>query len=99
MVELRNKIKSYVGFAIKAAKVVYGLDNILKQRLNIKLIIFDDTLGESSKKKLMKFIGINGIKYFQTDMSNVVDKQNCKVIAIKDINLAQAIMNVIKERS
>ncbi len=46
-----DKINSYVGFAIKSNKVVYGADNILKNK-KIKLILTSDELSQNTMEKL-----------------------------------------------
>ncbi len=92
-----KKIKSYIGFAIKSNNIAYGVDNTLKCRP--QLVIFDNNLGQASKRKLMNFLNANKIEYYQTDISKLINKDNCRVIAIVDRNLGQAISKVIKERS
>lgn len=95
MPNINNKIKSYTGFAIKAGKVVYGVDNILKN--SPKFVIFDKNLGQAGKRKLLNFLETRQIDYYQTDINEIIQKENCKAIGIQERNLINAIKKVIKE--
>lgn len=95
MQNINNKIKSYTGLAIKAGKAVYGVDNILKS--SPKFVIFDNNLGQASKRKLLNFLVKNNIDYYQTDINEIINKEKCKAIGLKEKNLIKAIISVIKE--
>ncbi|MFW5780798.1 MAG: hypothetical protein ACOCWI_05045 [Bacillota bacterium] len=92
-----SKIKSYVGFAIKAKKTVFGVDNILKVKRGICLIIYDDDLGAPGKRKIKNFADKDDIICCQMNMKDIISKENCKAIGLKEKNLANAIIQVIKE--
>ncbi|MBQ7452943.1 MAG: hypothetical protein IJS68_01600 [Clostridia bacterium] len=54
---MQNKIKTYIGFAIKSGEFALGVDNILKAR-KVAIILVDEVLGENSCRKLYnKFDG------------------------------------------
>lgn len=95
MQNINNKIKSYTGFAIKAGKIVYGVDNILIS--SPKFVIFDKNLGQASRRKLLNFLNKNDIDYYETDMSEIINNNTCKALGIKEKNLIKAIRNVLKE--
>ena len=47
-----NKVKTYVGFAVKSRKIRNGVDDILKLK-NADLIMVSDSLAESGMKKVL----------------------------------------------
>jgi hypothetical protein len=49
-----NKIQTYLGFCIRAGKLVYGTDNIEKQKKGVKLIVCDKALADNAMQKLQK---------------------------------------------
>ena len=51
MINDKEKVKTYVGFAIKSRKIKFGVDDILKLK-NVDIIIVSDALAESGMKKI-----------------------------------------------
>jgi len=51
---MNQKIKSYVGFAIKSGHSKIGTDNILKSK-NIKVIVICSNLSDNAKRKIANF--------------------------------------------
>lgn len=90
-----SKIRSYIGFSIKAGKAIFGVDNIILKRS--KLILMDTTLSETSKRKLMNYLVKSRIECIELDLSEIVPKDNCKAIALTDKNLIDAIKKAMKE--
>ena len=83
-----NKINSYIGFAIKGRKVVYGADNILINK-HCKLIVASEELSQNSLQKLQT-------KNIQTIIlpQSVYNTLNLRglVVGITDESLSQAII-------
>ena len=88
-----NKINSYIGFAIKSRKVVYGADNILKSNA-CKLVIISDALAQNTQQKLqtknIKIITVPESDYQTLNLKGLA-------VAITDSSLAQAIINNIAQ--
>jgi hypothetical protein len=90
----KEKIKAYIGFAIKSSAIVWGSDNILLKR-KTNLILIDEDLGESSKNKVLKYA-----KDFNKEnkviekglLEELTGRTNCKAIGITNKNLAAAII-------
>ena len=84
-----NKINSYIGFAIKSKKVVYGADNILKSKA-CKLIVASQKLSSNTLEKLntknTQIIILPQADYSQLNLKGLV-------VAITDKSLADAIQN------
>lgn len=90
------KTKSYIGFAIKSGKIVYGVDNILQKR-KAYVALLDAVLAENSSKKAIEYLDNKHIPYFVVDLTMYINKQNCKAIAVLDEHLADAIIKQFKE--
>lgn len=94
-----NKLVSYIGFAIKSGKVIFGYDNLFKSKQNPKIIIFCKTLSEKMKNKLDLFAKSKKIKLLTLEnfiLSDIIKRDNCKVLGICDENLAKVIINEIE---
>ena len=87
-----DKVKTFVGFAIKSRSVIYGVDQIKEK--NVKVIFFSSDLSESSKISCKKIAEKNNIKYYQIsseEMFQLVGSEKIKAFAILNIDLAKAI--------
>lgn len=87
-----KKIKSYLGFAIKSGDIVYGVDNILKNKCC--LVIYSENLSENSINKLKNYINktnnfIIGVNF--NEMCELVDNDSVLAFGIKNKELAKAI--------
>lgn len=88
-----NKINSYIGFAIKSRKVVYGADNILSSK-NCKLIVASTDLAQNTIDKLKtKNIQIVMVDHSEFQTLNL----RGLVVGITDENLSNAIKNNIAQ--
>lgn len=90
-----EKIISYLGFAIKANKIVYGIDNLVTCKKKLFLILLCPTCSEKSKNianRIAQKLNCD-IKTTTQNLSKLLHKDNCKTIAICDYNLSQAILS------
>ena len=95
-----DKIGSYIGFAIKARNVLFGQYTIENYKKHVYLLI----VCESAKKNTIKS-ALNLKEKFNAPLittkgillDDVVYKQNCKIIAITNKNLADAILKNLNE--
>lgn len=92
-----TKVKTYVGFAIKARKAVFGLDNITDFRKRMYLILMDESLSPNNAKKLIRHAEEKNIPLVNFCIENILPEKNCKAIGIIDQNLASAIFKELKE--
>ena len=92
-----EKIKTYVGFAIKAGKIKFGVDNITATKGKINVILYDNQLSERSKKKILDYATVKNIIIIEFPIEEILPERNCKALGITDINLANAIISEIKE--
>lgn len=94
--ERRNKLKTYIGFAKKAGKIVYGVDQIVKIRRRY-LILTDPALSANSQKKIAKHASETGSTILTADDLAELFGENVKAVAVKEEHLAEAIASILKE--
>ena len=86
-----NKINSYIGFAKKSRKIVYGADKILACK-TCKLILASEELAQNTLNKLQtKNVKIQILPAEEFQLLDL----NGLVVAITDQSLANAIKNNI----
>lgn len=93
-----NKLSTYIGFAIKSGKVIFGYDNLFKAKKKPVLVVICPTLSEKMKEKVNLFCCDQKIASLTLEnliLSDIIKRDNCKVIGICDENLANAIANNI----
>ena len=92
---INNKIFTYVGFSKRAGKLKTGVNAIKTVKKGIYLIIVCNTASANSVKEAEKLSSRFYCPLYQTvtfTVEELVDKENCKVIAILEEELAKAIM-------
>jgi hypothetical protein len=89
-------ITSYVGYAIKEKKALFGLNGIIGMKIPY-VVLYDDTLSNGSKDKLLTYLTKHGIEGFCVDVERIYPNRNCKAIGVTDKNLASAIIKEMKE--
>ena len=92
----RSKMKTYLGFCIRSGKLVFGVDNIEKQRKGVALLIADGAIGDSSRKQLFSTRERLGCPLVFTGdgvLGELIDRPAVKAAAVKEPNLAAAILS------
>lgn len=88
-----GKIDSYIGFAIKSRKVVYGLDSLEIYKKKVHLVLYTDDLAEKSLKKAVQIAETKNCPALQyNEFTKLLNKDNCKILAITNKELADAII-------
>lgn len=92
---LKNKIFSYVGFAKRARKFRSGINAIKTIKSGVFLILVCNTASPNAIKEAEKLSERFACPLFQTKtftVEELADKENCKVVAICESELAKAII-------
>ena len=92
----KSKIETYLGFCVRAKKIVYGVDEVEKQKRGVYLLIFDASLGQNSLKVMRKAQETLGCPLVESNAGTLGERLHrlgVKAVAIKDKNLADAIVN------
>lgn len=93
----QNRIKTFVGFAIKARKIQYGVDNVTTAKKRAEIILYDPSLSVGSTDKLTAYAKKEKIDVFSVNIEGILPNRNCKALGITDINLANAVKSELKE--
>ena len=94
----RNKISSYVGFALRARKLVLGVGAIEACRGKVYLLLADKSASENTKKQIGSLAKKFSCPVLEVeDLEGLTGKHVCKLAAMQEENLARAILQDIKE--
>ncbi len=95
----KNKIETYLGFCIRARKIIFGAEMISRQKKGVKLLIFDGGMGANSLKIIVKAQETLGCPLLQTEqgvLGEWTHKPAVKAVAITDEHLATAILSAVE---
>ena len=90
-----DKISAYLGFCIRSGKIVFGVDLAEALKKGVHLLIADSTLSENSMKVLVKLKEKFSCPLLVTEgvsLSELLHRPAVKAAAVKDKNLASAIL-------
>lgn len=91
-----DKLKSYLGFAIRSGKVIFGVDKLLESKKRPIVILICSTQNDKVTNKVIRYCYSNSITYYKLKdlvLGDIIGRDNCKVIGVIDTNLANAIKN------
>ncbi len=87
-----NKIAAYLGFALRARKVVLGV-GAAQTAHGICLLVVDRTASENSRKEIEKIRKRENCPLVEVDdLEGMTGKAYCKLAAVREENLARAIL-------
>ncbi len=98
----KNKIESYIGFCIRARKIIFGTEMISRQKKGIKLLIADGGMGANSFKIMVNAQKAHGCPLLQTDVGVLGEwthKPAVKGVAITDEHLSAAILSAVNQQT
>ena len=93
--ETKSKAETYLGFCIRSRKLVFGTDEITRQKKGVFLVLADEALGESSFKDVKKASETLKCPLLLVEkdvLGALLHRIGVKAIAIKDKNLAEALL-------
>lgn len=97
----RSKAESYIGFCIRAGKLTCGFNAVASQKKDVFLLLLCETASENARKEavsLQKKFGCAVVLVRGVPLEDVVGKPNCKLAAVRDENLAKAILSSTDDR-
>ena len=94
----KSTVYSYIGYAIKSRKILYGVDNIIGSKACF-VVLYDENLGKSSLDKLTVNLKKRNIKGYRITVEDYYPQRNCKALGITEKNLASAIVKEMEESS
>ena len=92
---VQSKIKSYLGFCVKAGKITYGSFAIGALKDGVYLLILDGAAAKNSIRYALKYKNKYSCPLIvcKRGFEEIANKPECKLVAIRDKSLAQAILN------
>ena len=89
-----KKIESYLGFAIRAGKVTLGLNSIEMLKKGVYCMLLDEDAQKNSQKQARKeATRLSCPLIIVKGLGALIKREGIKVIAVKDISLAGAILS------
>ena len=94
-----SKIGNYLGISRKGNYLIIGSDNIKSYNKKMYLIILSKDASENAIKIARKKSNEYNIKsiLFDKDLSNYLGVENCKIVALKNKGLSDAILKCENE--
>ena len=96
----RSKLQTYLGFCIRARKIVFGAEEAESVKKGVFLLLMDDNLGNSSKKCMIKAQERFACPLYAVEkerLGELLHRPSVKAVAIKDQHLASAILAVVQD--
>ncbi len=97
---MKDKIHTYIGFAQKAGKFRLGVNAIYTLKGIVPLLLLCDSASENTKKeakKIAKKYNSAIVLVKNEKLEDIFYKENCKLAAILDQSLANAILDNLNE--
>ncbi len=90
----KNKVETFIGFCVKSRNIVYGSGSIDVQRRGVYVILLCSSAQKNTVKLALKFSRRFNcpVMLCKCGLENAVNKPGCKIAAVKDKNLAEAIL-------
>lgn len=89
-----TKIKSYIGFATRMGKTIYGLECIRRSKRVPHVIIYDESLGSCALRSITAYCVNNEIPLVKVPylLCEATKREKTKLIGILDESLGLAII-------
>ena len=98
----KSKIETYLGFCVRARKIAFGADDIETLKKGVFLIVCDQSISPNTFKTIEKAQEKFSCPLLitpQDTLGALLHKPAVKAVAIKDQNLALAILSVANGNS
>ncbi len=94
-----GKIETYLGFCIKSGNITLGSGAISTLRGGVHLLIVDGNSAKNSKRLALKFKNRFNCPLLicKSGFEKAVNREGCKLAAVKEENLAKAILQTKDE--
>ena len=92
----RSKAESYIGFCIRAGKLTCGANAVEQTKKDVYLLLLCDGASDNAKKKARSLCTRFGCKIIlcaEGRLEALTGKPNCKLAAVRDRGLANAIIS------
>ena len=89
-----GKTDSYIGFAVRSGRIVFGIDNVERYRKRMYALVICPTASDTLRESARRFAERKAIPLVTVDrpLEDIVFKSNCKLVALTDANMAKAVI-------
>lgn len=92
---MQSKLNSYLGLAKKAGAVVYGLENIKKNKNKICVVVLS---CDATEKMVAHIMNLTNKKFYvrilkEKTLDELLNTSNCKVIGITNKGFESPVIN------
>lgn len=88
---MREKIKTYLGFARRAGKLTLGVAAVGTLKRDVFLLIADESASPNTKKEIERLRKKFGCPFVETSrLEELADKAEVKLVAVREEHLAAA---------
>ncbi|AIY85705.1 MULTISPECIES: 50S ribosomal protein L7ae family protein [unclassified Thermotoga] len=101
--QVRRKVYSYIGFAVRARKIVFGKERMrayIRSPREKKLIIIAEDASERTKRDTIMRCENKKVPYVimfsKEELGRLLDKPAVSVIGLEEDNLIDAILGMVK---
>ena len=98
----KTQVLALLGLAMRAGKLLWGTESVLKRFINAKLIILASDCSALTADKFSKKGFHYNIKILQTfssaEISRALGKSNIKVVAVCDQGFSEKIMEIVTQQ-
>ncbi len=88
---MTDKIQTYIGFAIKKGSALLGCDSIKASKKHVYVILYTPDLSPNSFSVIKRTSEQRNCPLLKIPQYDILQKKNCKAVAICDKSLAAAI--------
>ncbi len=92
----KSKVLTFIGFSLRAKKLRCGVNAIKTIKKSVKVLILCQTASNNTFDEAVKIAKkLNSTLIISVDnkVEDIVNKERCKLIAVEDESLAQAILD------
>ena len=92
---IKSKIETYLGFCLRARKLLLGVDNVESAKKSVFLLLADEKLGDNSLKQMLKAKEKFACPLFMAQdgfLAECLHRPGVKALAVRDKGLADAII-------
>lgn len=91
----QSRVRTYIGFCIKSGKIARGVNAIATIKSGVYLLILDKASAKNSVKAALKFKNRFSCPLLicKQGFETEINKEGCKLAAIRDESLAKAILD------
>ena len=94
-----QRVKTFVGFAVRANKVVWGTDNVLAYKKKLRLVLISADLAENARAKLSAYCEAKPARLIvvrDVSLAELTHRDGVKAIGVTDKNLSDAIISELE---